>query len=606
LAREWQPGDPIKEIPRRGTHPQAAPGAAAEAGEAVEDPLLQRQLEAQGSVALDPIFTTPILNFPGQGFTGVTPPDTVGDVGPNHYVQAVNHGSGSSITVYNKSGGVEAGPFILDTLGSGGPCASGVGDPVVLYDAMANRWLLSEFSGSGNNLCVYVSQTPNPVSGGWFRYQFTTPNFPDYPKYGVWPDAYYVASNENNPAVYALDRNRMLQGLSATSQRFTAPDLGGFGFQALTPADIDGSTPPPPGAPGIFMRHRDDEAHNPPGTPNDFLEVWDFHVDWTTPANSTFSGPTNITITDFSSEMCGFFAFSCFPQPGTNTKLDPLREVIMFRLQYRNYGTHQALAGNLVTDADGEGGGDPLERGGVRWFELRKTGGGWSLFQEGTYSPNTVNRWMGGSALDGDGNFAVGYNVSNDEVFPGLRYAGRLASDPPGTLPQGEATIVDGTASNSSNRYGDYSALSVDPADDCTFWFTGEYNTAPSWSTRIATFKFDSCGGPPTPDFTLTCTPARLAIRRGQNATTTCTVGSLNGFDAAVTLDCLGLPAGVSCAYVPNPATPPAGGSVDSALTVSVLNSALLGTQTIQARGTSGSLVHTFNITLRIRGGRED
>jgi hypothetical protein len=531
----------------------------------------------------------------------VTPPDTVGDVGPNHYIQAVNHGSGSSITVYNKSGGVVAGPFNLDTLGSGGQCANGFGDPVVLYDPLANRWLLSEFSGSGANLCVYVSQTSNPVTGGWFRYQFTTPNFPDYPKYAVWPDAYYVASNENSPAAYALDRNRMLQGLSATSQRFTAPDLGGFGFQAMTPADDDGPAPPQ-GSRGIFMRHRDDEAHNPPGTPNDFLEIWEFHVDWNTPANSTFTGPTNIAVTDFSSELCGFFSFSCFPQPGTNTKLDPLREVVMFRLQYRNYGSHQALAGNLVTDADGEGGGDPLERGGVRWFELRKTGGGWSLFQEGTYSPNTVNRWMGGSALDHDGNFAVGYNVSNGSVFPGLRYAGRLASDPLGTLPQGEATIVNGTASNSSNRYGDYSALSVDPADDCTFWFTGEYNTAPSWSTRIASFKFDSCGGQPTPDFTLSCAPNRLSIPIGQSGASTCTVSSLNDFNKPVTLACANLPEGVRCDYNPNPVTPPANGNVNSGLTVTVLNSAVPGVYAFQAQGTSDALVHTFNITLRIPG----
>jgi hypothetical protein len=492
LAKEWEPGDPIKEIPRRTTHTRSAPDRATKGA---EDPLLQRQLEAEGKVELDPLFEDPILNFPGQGFTGVTPPDTVGDVGPNHYVQAINHGSGTSVTVYSKTGSVVAGPFILDTLGSGGPCASGFGDPVVLYDPLADRWLLSEFSGGGANLCVYISQTKNPVSGGWFRYVFQTPNFPDYPKYAVWPDAYYVSTNESNPAAYALDRNRMLQGLSATSQRFTAPDLSGFGFQSLTPADVDGP-PPLTGARGIFMRHRDDERHNPPGTPDDFVEIFEFHVDWTNPANSTFTGPKNIAITDFSSEMCGFTAFSCFPQPGTNTKLDPLREVIMFRLQYRNYGTHESLAGNFVTDADGEEDGDPLERGGVRWFELRKTSGNarWRLFQEGTYSPDRVDRWMGGSAMDGDGNFAVGFNAVNQFVFPGLRYAGRLASDPLGTLPQGEATIVNGTASNSSNRYGDYSALSVDPADDCTFWFTGEYNTSGAWSTRIASFKFDSCG----------------------------------------------------------------------------------------------------------------
>jgi hypothetical protein len=499
IAHEWEPGDPIKEIPRRHATPRPAPPARGGAARGA-DPLLQVQEESEQQAALDLAFPVPILNFAGQAFAGASPPDTTGDVGPNHYIQAVNASGGSRVVIYSKSGSVLAGPFLLDTLGSGGPCASGLGDPVVLYDPLANRWLLSEFSAGGNNLCVYVSRTSDPIAGGWFRYQFTTPSFPDYPKYAIWPDAYYVSTNENNPAAYALDRARMLQGLSATSQRFTAPDLAGFPFQALTPADLDGATPPPTGAPGIFMRHRDDEVHNPPGTGSDFLELWEFRVNWQNPGNSTFTGPTNIPVTDFSSELCGLSSFSCFPQPGTNTALDPLREVVMYRLQYRNFGTHQALAGNLVTDADGEPDTPPNnERGGIRWFELRKTGGAWSLQQEGTYSPNTTNRWMGGSALDGDGNFAVGYNVSSTSVFPGLRYAGRLATDPPGSLPQGEATIIDGSASSSTNRYGDYADLSVDPGDDCTFWFTGEYNVAATWSTRIATFKFDQCGGGPPP-----------------------------------------------------------------------------------------------------------
>lgn len=498
VAREWEPGDSIKEIPRRHTRPLPVAPTSSRAGEPVSDPLLAVQEQAESAPVVDLGFPDPILNFAGQGFTGANPPDTVGDVGPNHYIQAVNSAGGSRVVVYSKSGALLAGPFLLETLGSGGPCASGFGDPVVLYDPLADRWLLSEFSGGGNNLCVYVSRTADPIGGGWFRYQFTTPNFPDYPKYGVWPDAYYVASNENNPAAYALDRVRMLQGLSATSQRFTAPDLAGFPFQALTPADLDGATLPPAGSPGIFMRHRDDEVHNPPGTAQDFVEIWEFRVNWQNPGNSTFTGPTNIAVTDFSSELCGLSSFSCFPQPGTNVALDPLREVVMFRLQYRNYGSHQALAGNFVTDADGEPDIPPNnERGGVRWFELRKTGGAWFLQQEGTYSPDTTNRWMGASALDGSGNFAVGYNVSSTSVFPGLRYAGRLTTDPVGSLPQGEATIIDGTASNGSNRYGDYAAMSVDPSDDCTFWFTGEHNSASTWSTRIATFKFTQCGGPP-------------------------------------------------------------------------------------------------------------
>jgi hypothetical protein len=223
--------------------------------------------------------------------------------------------------------------------------------------------------------------------------------------------------------------------------------------------------------------------------------MWEFHVDFATPASSTFTQLPSITISDFSSELNGFTAFNCFPQPSGPT-LDPLREVIMWRLQYRNFGTHQALVGNFVTDADGEPDNPAnLERGGVRWFELRKTGATWALFQEGTHSPDVIPRWMGAIAMDKDGNIAVGYNASNDNppVFPSLRYAARLAGDPAGTL-RAETQLIAGTASNGSNRYGDYAAMSVDPADDCTFWFTGMYNPASVWRTRVGKFKFDSCG----------------------------------------------------------------------------------------------------------------
>ncbi|HET8646279.1 MAG TPA: hypothetical protein VFO85_12365, partial [Vicinamibacteria bacterium] len=307
---------------------------------------------------------------------------------------------------------------------------------------------------------------------------------------------YYVTSNEGDaPPVYALDRTNMLNGAPARPfQRFTAPGLPAFGFECLTPADLDGVDLPPAGAPGIVARHRDDEAHNPPGNAAiDFIDLWAFHVDFNTPANSTFTQLPSINITDFSSEMCGLVNFFCFPQPGSGVTLDPLREPIMHRLQYRKFSTHEALIGNFVTDADGEGGGDPIERGGVRWFELRRTAGAWELFQEGTYSPDVNPRWMGGISMDGDGNIAVGYNISSSTIFPGLRYAGRLAGDPPGTL-GAETVLVAGTAASSSTRYGDYAAMSVDPVDDCTFWFTGEYNVASTWTTRLGAFKFDDCG----------------------------------------------------------------------------------------------------------------
>ncbi|MCO5197546.1 MAG: hypothetical protein M9928_12085 [Anaerolineae bacterium] len=450
------------------------------------DPLLDIQLNAPPPSASG--FDTPIFNFNGQGYTFLNPPDTVGDIGTNHYVQMIN---ATLVAVYDKTTGNMINQFSLTALGG---CTTGAGDPIVLYDHMADRWLLSEF-GPGNSLCVLISQTPDP-SGAYYSYKFNTPSFPDYPKYGVWTDAYYATTNESSPAAYALDRTNMLAGNVATSQRFTAPGLPGFGFEAMTPADWDGATPPPAGAPGIFMRHRDTEAHgNCADTgAQDCLELFAFDVDWSNPGNSTFTKLPDVAMTEFDSNICGLTAFSGIPMPGVAkcafNSLDPLREVIMFRLAYRNFGDHETMVGNLVTDASGN------NDAGVRWFELRKSGASnWSVHQEGTYAPDSNGRWMGSIAMDGDGNIALGYNVSGSATFPSLRYAGRLAGDPLGTLPQGEYVIVNGSGVNGSSRYGDYAAMSIDPIDDCTFWFTGEYNATSQWSTRIAAFRFDECGG---------------------------------------------------------------------------------------------------------------
>ncbi len=481
-APQWQPGDPIREVPRRGGdagefQPEPPTGP---------DPLVGLQEEAPQGASLDEL-----LNFAGQGFNGVQPPDTVGDVGPLYFIQMINCGSGSCLVVYDKTdGSIVSGPTVLDTLGSGGSCASGLGDPIVLYDPLADRWMLSEFASSGNHLCVYISMTSDPVSGGWCRYDFSTPQFPDYPKYAVWPDAYYVTTNESDRAVYAVDRENMVVcGTARPFQRFLVPDLS-FGFNALTPADLDGATPPPAGAPGIIMGHRDTEAHGPGGFPDeDRLEQFFFDVDWDVPGNSTLTQQPDVVTEEFDSELCGFVSFNCFPQPSGPT-LDPLREVIMWRLSYRNFGSHETLVGNFVTDVD------DTDHGGKRWFELRKTGGeggAWSVFQEGTYSLDEHNRWMGAVAMDGGGNMALAYNIVSEALHSGLRYTGRQVGDPPGTMTAPEVELVPGGGSNSSNRYGDYAAMGVDPEDECTFWFTGEYNPTAQWATRIGAFRWSGC-----------------------------------------------------------------------------------------------------------------
>ncbi len=488
---EWQPGDPIKEIPRRATR---RPTTVAPP-EARLDPLLEAQRQAdlarEADGAAPDAFGTPLLNFNAGGFTGVNPPDTVGDVGPNHYVQLINSSGGAQVRIYNKAGTLVAGPVALDALAPAAtPCANGLGDGVALYDQWVDRWFLSEFSGTGNHLCLYVSVTADPVTSTWFAYDIPTTDFPDYPHYSVWPDAYFFTTNENVPRVYAVDRPRMLAGLSTNLVVRTAGALSGFGFQALTPVDGDGIVPPPPGSPGLFLRHVDTEAHGAPGAA-DRLELFTLLPNFTTPASSVFTGPTNVSVAEFDSDLCGLVSFSCVPQPSGVNALDPLREVVMQRAQYRNFGRHQTIVGSLVTDATG------ANRAGVRWFELRNTSTstatGWSLFQEGTHSPDTTNRWMSSIAMDGAGNVALGYSVSSSSVFPGLRYIGRTAGAALGTFDQAEAVAIAGTASNSSNRWGDYASLNVDPADECTFWFTSEFNAASTWTTRVTAFKFDVC-----------------------------------------------------------------------------------------------------------------
>ncbi len=545
------------------------------------DPLLP--VQAAAPPAQPDAFGTPIFNFNGQGYTFVNPPDTVGDVGANHYVQMIN---ATDVAVYNKTTGALIQAFALTSLGA---CTTGNGDPVVLYDQLADRWFLSEF-GSGNALCVLISQTADPL-GAYFAYSFSMPSFPDYPKYGVWPDAYYGTANENSPSAFALDRAKMLAGLPTTFQRFTATGLSGFGFQALTPADLDGMTAPPSGAPDYIMRHRDTEVHGPSGYPSsDFLEIWAFHVDWATPASSTFIKLADIATAEFDSSLCGLTSFYCMGMPGvaqgSSSSLDPIREVIMNRLAYRNFGDHETLVGNFVTDINGN------NIGGVRWFELRKVGAGaWSLYQEGTYAPTTTdNRWMGGIAMDGAGNIALGYNVSSQTVYPSLRYVGRLSSDPLGALPQGEYTLVNGTAVNGSNRYGDYAAMSVDPVDDCTFWFTGQWNAASQWSTRIGAFKFDACG---TPDFTLAVAPASQEICVGASAAYNVNVGSVSGYNSPVTLSASGNPG--TAGFSVNPVTPPGA----SAMTIS---SAAVGSYNFNVVGTAaGPNVHQTPVGLTVQ-----
>lgn len=435
------------------------------------------------------------------------PPDTNGDVGRNHYVQWVN----LVLAVYNKSGTLVLGPLAGNSLwaGFGGLCeTTNEGDPIVLYDALADRWVLSQFAFatglSGNPTapfvqCIAVSTTGDPT-GSYYRYAFTMPDghFNDYPKLGVWHDAYYMTDVQFIPpaftfggtGAFAFKRDAMLNGEPASGVYFNLSTA----FGPMLPTDHDGLRPPPPGAPNRFVQFNDDAW----GYPQDELELWDFHVDWTTPSNSTFTFVDTLATAAFDSALCGYAA-DCIFQPGTTERLDAISDRVMHRFAYRNFATHESYVVNHSVDVGGD-------VAGVRWYELRNPGGSPTIFQQGTYAPaDGLSRWMGSVAMDGSGNLAVGYSASSSSAFPSIRYAGRLTGDPLGTLAQGEAVLQAGGGSQEhpASRWGDYSMMSVDPTDDCTFWYTSEYYSATSsadWKTRIGKFKFAECTPPPSCD----------------------------------------------------------------------------------------------------------
>lgn len=445
-------------------------------------------------------FSNPTINVPGQTFNFTSPPDTVGDVGLDFYIQAVNS---TSITIYNKDdGSIADGPFRLDTLApTGTPGVNGAGDPIVLYDHLANRWMLSEFQAPGVNvLSIYISRTSTPTSNpnDWFYYAVQAPNFPDYPKFGVHPDAYFIGTNETDNSVYAVDRNALLAGTGSggfiTPIRFATPDRPGWLRNLIMPADLDGPAGPATRG-GLYARQVDDEITNPGGADptQDFVEIYEFQPDFVTPANSTYMQIANVGISEFDYDVCNP-SRDCLPQPGTTNGLDALPHYIAYRLAYRHFATgtpndptpREVLVGSFTHDIN------DAPQAAVRWFELRDTGTGWSVHQEGDIAPDATHRWMSAPAMDGNGNIAVGYNVTSSTVFPGIRYSGRFEDDVPGTLPRGEHTLIDGGGSRSTgNRWGDYSAMSIDPVDDRTFWFTGEYIDGSGVGvTRIGAFAF--------------------------------------------------------------------------------------------------------------------
>lgn len=491
-------------------------GVPVELSENYPLPKVFSQPPIQPEAPTRPIIDSPTIPqampAPLQSFEGVNnlfggwPPDTQGDIGPNHYLQWINlHFAVYQIDKINHTATKILGPLPGNTFWQGlsSTCATtNDGDPIALYDPFANRWFVSQFAlpfypNGPFYQCVAVSQTPDPT-GAWHRYEFQIPvnKMNDYPKFGVWPDAYYMTVNQFNPngswggaGVAALERSAMLSGLPARMVYFDLYNVDN-NFGGMLPADFDGTFNPPLNAPGLFAEW-DDAAWIPS---QDALRLWEFRVNWTNPALSTFgvNGQPNAIIPtlNVNPDLCSYNR-SCIPQPATIMKLDAISDRLMYRLQYRNFGTHESLVSNHTVDYDS------TDRAGIHWFELRRQGGAWTMYNEGVYSPDATHRWMGSAALDHVGNLALGYSASSSTIYPSVRYAGRLVTDPPGTLPQGEQSLVAGTGSQTGeSRWGDYSMMGVDPSDDCTFWYTQEYvktTGSNTWTTRIGSFRFPSC-----------------------------------------------------------------------------------------------------------------
>jgi len=438
------------------------------------DPYIQEHF---GQILTD----TTIQNFEGLNGGSYIPPDTYGDIGPNNYFQVVN----CSYVIYNKSGGKLLGPFPSNTVWNGMPNNTNSGDAVVVYDENANRWVFSQFSlpyfpNGPFYQMIAVSQTPDPT-GSWYRYQYSFSTMPDYPKFGVWPDGYYMSCNRftagstyyTGTGAAAFDRTRMLTGNPDAQMVWFAISSSNEAYSML-PSDCDGVFPPA-GTPDYFTYEYDSSPYH--------LGILEFHVNWESPGSSTFGNLLTVPVNSFNSNIPGI------PQKGTTVRLATLSDRLMYRLQFRNFNSHWSMVCNHSVNAGSN-------IAGIRWYELRKTTGQWGIYQQATYAPSDNNcRWMGSMAMDSAGNIALGYSVSGDNLYPSIRYTGRMSTDPLNQLTINERGIMNGGGcqTSSSQRWGDYSSMTVDPSSPTTFWYTNEYYSTTSssnWQTRVASFSF--------------------------------------------------------------------------------------------------------------------
>jgi hypothetical protein len=428
------------------------------------------------------------LNFEGVRVRdGIAPPDTNASVGATQVVETVN----ISYQVFSKATGRTVfGPAEISRIFAAVPGACGSGpdytDPIVLYDKAAGRWLVTIIASSDRFKtgfeCIAVSTTSD-ATGSYNRYVFSfgIDNLNDYDKFGVWPDAYYGSYNMFSAStgffgakVCAYTRGAMLAGKTASSICF---QRGKSDF-TLLPSDLDGHTAPAAGEPNFFLELATSSA----------LNLFKFHVNFMTPAKSTFTGPTRLTVPSFT-EACAATG-TCIPQPGTTQRLDSLGDRMMFRLAYRKLAGHEALVATHSVKTS-------LAASGVRWYEIRNPNTSPTVFQRGTVTAGSTSLWMGSIGMDKVGDIALGFSESGSSLHPAIAYTGRVPTDPPGTMESIDVTFKgNGSQTSGLGRWGDYSSVSIDPSDDCTFWYANEYipsNGTFNWHTRLNSFKFTRC-----------------------------------------------------------------------------------------------------------------
>ncbi len=478
-----------KWLPYKGALPGAAPSR-----------------QADGAVQLGPIGTAPTatgVNFDGLGANGSAPPDSSGRVGPSHFVEWIN----SQFAIYDKSGTILYGPAAGSTLFTslGGVCATfDDGDPVVQYDTFADRWVLSQFAvyapaPAFSHQCVAVSKTSDPL-GAYYLYDFPTDatNFVDYPKWTTWTDAYYMTAHFFNaagsaflgPMLYSFDRGNMLAGLPAAFQSVNLDPTGNI-FGHLV-ADVDGLTPPPAGSPAYVFAPASPEWD---GTAAPGLHFWTVASTWGASPTMTVMVKPDIATASYNTDLCGF-SRKCIPQLGTTQLLDSLTGQLMFRVAYKKIAaTESILVSHTVNVLV-----YPSNQGAFRWYEIRTPGTTPTVYQQGTYAPTTANRWVSSLAMDEGGNIAVGYSISDGTMYPSINVTGRLSTDTLNAL-GGEVSMFAGLGAQNGGltRWGDYTQMSVDPRDGCTFWYINQYQPATgsyNWMTRVASYRYPTCTPP--------------------------------------------------------------------------------------------------------------